>query len=136
MPEIQGGIRLHSDGSGIFRYPVKDGVTLKYGFSCKLENVSGQARVALPSGDGDAEAIFVCLESDDALGDADGTVEVDIACGQPSVPMISQAAIAGGKQVAPKGTDGRIFQSATGSCGIALNTVDAADKRVWVTQGK
>lgn len=138
MPDNDFGMHTHSDGSGIFVRQVKNAVTVKL-YDCVRVDLNGQ--VALPTGDDDINAKYCVVGLDDANAgetsvtgsDADPK-EVSIATGQPSVPFRSQAAIEAGKRIASKGTDGRVYQTASAGFATANNSVSAADKTVYASQ--
>lgn len=128
------GMRLNSES--IVPYPVKNGVTISFGHAVSLENIGGKLFARLPAGANDVNAIGCSIDLEDRVGDADGTIYVNISMGSQSAPFISSAAIGAGKSFASSGTDGRVAESVTAGAvlGKALNAVAGADLRVWGNQ--
>lgn len=125
---------LRTLGNFILPLLPASGVTIKYGHAVSLV-ATGNDRCKLPTATGgpptDDEAHCGFSLSPDTTGDADGTQQIDVDTGSPSIPAISSAAINAGQRVAPSGNDGRIGPNPAGRY-QALNTVSGADMRVWV----
>lgn len=137
-PDTEFGMHTHSDGSGIFSYAIKNAVVIKL-YDCVRIDLNGE--VDLPSGDDDVNARYCVVGLDSAeagetslTGSTTSPKRVSVATGQPSVPFRSQAAIEAGKRIASKGTDGRVYQTASAGFATANNSVSAADKTVYAKQ--
>lgn len=119
---------------GIRQYVVKNAVTIVKGNAVIFTATDDE--VDLPGGTGSTKVAGIAMTG--GVGDATGTVKIDVMVFGGIAPAVAAAAIAAGETVVTNGTGGKVSAATTAGAilGRAVSNASGDGKRVWVAVGR
>lgn len=119
---------------GIRQFVVRNAITIARGNAVVFTATDGE--VDLPGGTGSTIVAGIALTG--GVGDATGTVKIDVAVFGCIAPAVAAAAIAAGNTVVTNSTAGKVSAATTAGAilGRAVSNASGDGKRVWVAVGR
>ena len=119
---------------GIRQFVVKNGVTIAEGNAVIMNTTDDE--VDLPGGTGSTSVVGVALTG--GVGDATGTVKIDVMIFGGIAGCVAAASTAAGLTVVTNSTTGKVSAATTAGAilGRALSNASGDGKRIWVAVGR